>query len=85
MSLERDLKVCSNNCLRFPGTRAQFTVSSGEPLRFGATIGGGLSWRLRFESVEPELRYTHWTAKRWMATSDEIDVLFGITFPVGRH
>jgi hypothetical protein len=43
----------------FPGTRERFTVSSGEPIRYGVTLGGGLTWKLRFLRLEPELRYTH--------------------------
>jgi hypothetical protein len=64
----------------FPGTRQQYTISSGEPLRYGVTLGAGVSRRLRFISFEPELRYTHWTAKRWMATTEQIELLLGLRF-----
>lgn len=68
----------------FPGTRQQFTISSGEPNRYGVTLGGRLTWKLRALRLEPELRYTHWTAKHWMATTEQLEFLLGVKFPVGR-
>lgn len=32
----------------FPGTRTQYSVSSGEPVRFGVTAGAGVDCRLGF-------------------------------------
>jgi hypothetical protein len=68
----------------YPNTRQQFTVSSGEPIRYGVTFGAGLIWKLSVLRLEPELRYTHWTAKHWMATTEQIEFLLGVKFPVGR-
>ncbi len=68
----------------FPVTRERFSMSSGEPVRFGLSLGGGISWKLGLFRVEPELRYTHWTAKHWMATTEELQFLLGISLPLGR-
>lgn len=69
----------------FPATRTRFSVSSGEPIRYGLTAGGGLSWRLGPAFVEPEVRYTHWTARHWMTTTEQVDFLLGLRFPVWRR
>jgi hypothetical protein len=69
----------------FPGYQAmryRHTVSSGEPVRVGVTLGGGLSWGLRVLRLEPELRYTHWTSKHWMATREQLEFLLGLRLPL---
>jgi hypothetical protein len=56
----------------------------GDSLRYGISLGGGLSRKLGPLRIEPELRYTHWTAHRWMATTEQLEILIGLTFPFGR-
>jgi hypothetical protein len=67
----------------YPGIRQNLTYS-GDSLRYGISLGGGLSRKLGPLRIEPELRYTHWTAHRWMATTEQLEILIGITFPFGR-
>lgn len=69
----------------FPAVRQRRTVSSGEPLRYGITAGGGLSWRAGVLRFDPELRYTHWTSHHWMATNEQVEFLLGVSFPAGRR
>jgi hypothetical protein len=64
-----------------PGTRQHYQASTDEPVRWGITAGGGVSWRLRALRIEPELRYTHWTARHWMATTEQLSILLGLQFP----
>lgn len=67
----------------FPGYSPTFTHStydSGEPIRAGITAAGGVSIRTRFLRFEPELRYTHWTSDHYLATTEQLDFLLGITF-----
>jgi hypothetical protein len=68
----------------FPSTREQFTTPSHEGVRAGIVAGGGLTWKLGPMRLEPELRYTHWTAKRWMATTEQVEFLLGVRFPLGK-
>lgn len=68
----------------YPGTRSRLSIDSGEPLRYGATFGGGISWKLGMLRLEPEVRYTHWTSKHWMATQEQVEFLLGVAFPFGK-
>jgi hypothetical protein len=77
-------RISIDTFLNTPPVRQRYTVSSFEPIRYGITVGGGLSWRLPILHLEPELRYTHWTSKRWMATTEQVEFLLGIRFPIGR-
>jgi hypothetical protein len=43
-----------------------------------------MTWNLGVAHLEPELRYTHWTAKRWLATTEQIKFLIGVRFPLLR-
>jgi len=65
----------------YPATRQHYQASTGEPVRWGITAGAGVSWRLGLLRVEPELRYTHWTAKHWLATTNEAAFVLGLAFP----
>jgi hypothetical protein len=56
------------------------TVPSNEPIHAGITFAGGVSFKLRSLRFEPELRYTHWTSDRYLATTEQVDFLVGITF-----
>ena len=65
----------------FPPARQHYEASTGEPVRCGITAGGGLSWRLGVLRVVPELRYTHWTSKHWLAVTNEVAFVLGLAFP----
>jgi hypothetical protein len=67
----------------FPARRERYTVSAFEPVRVGLTIGAGTSWMLGPLRIEPELRHTHWTAKHWMATTEELQFFLGVALPLG--
>lgn len=78
-----DLNVSEWVTPDFPGYSPTFTRStepSGEPIRTGITAAGGVSVKTRFLRIEPELRYTHWTSLHYMATTEQLDLLVGITF-----
>jgi hypothetical protein len=67
----------------FPGYSPSFThivYQSGEPLRAGITAAGGVSIKTHGLRFEPELRYTHWTSDHFLATTEQLDFLVGITF-----
>jgi hypothetical protein len=67
----------------FPGYSPSFTHAvypSGEPLRAGITAAGGVSIKTHGLRFEPELRYTHWTSDHFLATTEQLDFLVGITF-----
>jgi len=68
----------------FPGTRLRYSAQSNEPLRYGETFGGGVAWKLGPLRVEPEIRYTYWTAKHWMATTEQVEFLIGVNVPLIR-
>jgi len=67
----------------FPGYSPSFSNAvypSGEPIRAGITAAGGVSIKTGFLRFEPELRYTHWTSDHFLATTEQLDFLVGITF-----
>jgi hypothetical protein len=67
----------------FPGYSPSFTHAvypSGEPLRAGITAAAGVSIKTHGLRFEPELRYTHWTSDHYLATTEQLDFLVGITF-----
>ena len=66
----------------YPGTRQHYTISADDSLRYGVTFGGGVSHKVGFMIVEPELRFTHWTSQHWMATTEQLEFLVGIKFPL---
>ena len=68
----------------FPGfmaERQQFTQASGEPLAVGIVAAGGVSIKILPVRIEPEVRYTHWTSQRFLAGTEQVEVLVGVTFP----
>ncbi len=68
----------------FPGAapaRQRFTQASGEPLAVGIVAAGGVSIKMLPVRIEPEVRYTHWTSQRLLPTTEQVEVLIGLTFP----
>ncbi len=48
---------------------------------FGWVGSAGVRFRLPFGlKLTPELRYTRWTAKRWLPSQNQVDFLLGIGF-----
>ena len=68
----------------FPGyapTRQQFTFPSNEPLAVGIVAAGGVSIKALPIRIEPEIRYTHWTSQRFLASTEQVELLVGMMFP----
>ncbi len=62
-----------------PSKRETYTADDRLSVRYGLTAAGGTSWRTRYLRFEPELRYTHWTSNHWLATTNQIEILLGIS------
>jgi hypothetical protein len=77
-------RITINTFPNIPANRQIFTNPSFEPLRYGVTIRGGVSSKILFLYIEPELRYTHWTAKHWLPTTEQLEFLLGVRLGVGR-
>lgn len=64
----------------FPPVERSQTFSNDDPWRYGISASVGFSKPFKFLSIEPELRYTRWTAQRQIPQQNQIDFLLGVRF-----
>jgi len=76
----RDVHVEGINFLPDPPSRLTGQWKESDDL-FGWTGSAGVRFRLPMGlKITPELRYTRWTAKRWMPSQNQVDFFLGIGF-----
>jgi hypothetical protein len=64
----------------YPSSTQQATFTPYPSVMSGITAAGGVSFKTRFVRVEPEVRYTHWTSKHFLASTEEVEMLVGLVF-----
>lgn len=78
--ISRDVRFESVPGLQQPPVRTSGQWSESDDL-FGWVGTAGVRFRLPMGlKVTPELRYTRWTAKRWLPSQNQVDFLLGIGF-----
>lgn len=74
----RDVSVLTTNHLSQPPIQTSGQWSETDNL-FGWTASAGVRFRLVTGlKITPEIRYTRWTAKRWLPSQNQVDLLLGI-------
>ena len=79
-----DLTVDALEIPTFPGYSPTHRIDqypADDHVRIGITVGAGISKRLGILHLSPEIRYTHWTSQHYLATTEQVDFLLGVTFP----
>ncbi len=76
----RDVSVLATDNLSQPPIQTSGRWSETDDL-FGWTGSAGVRFRLAMGlKVTPEIRYTRWTAKRWLPSQNQVDLFLGIGF-----
>jgi opacity protein-like surface antigen len=64
-----------------PPAATSFGYRSESDNLFGWTGSAGIRFRLPMSlKITPEIRYTRWTAKRWLPSQNQVDLFLGIGF-----
>jgi hypothetical protein len=64
----------------FPPSETRLTVPKEDRFRYGITFSGGRTMAVGPLKLEPELRFTRWTALRETPRQNQIDLLLGVRF-----
>ncbi len=76
----RDVSVLTVDNLSQPPIQTSGKYSTSDDL-FGWTGSAGVRFRLPMGlKITPEIRYTRWTAKRWLPSQNQVDLFLGIGF-----
>lgn len=76
----RDVSVVTVDNLSQPPVQTAGQWSESDDL-FGWTGSAGVRFRLPMGlKITPEIRYTRWTAKRWLPSQNQVDFFLGIGF-----
>lgn len=76
----RDVSVLTVDSVTEPPIQSRGQWSETDDL-FGWTGSAGVRFRLPMGlKLTPEIRYTRWTAKRWLPSQNQVDLFLGIGF-----
>lgn len=76
----RDVSELSVNNLSQPPSQTSWQRSESDDL-FGWIGSAGVRFRLPAGlKITPEIRYTRWTAKRWLPSQNQVDVFLAVGF-----